>query len=307
MLQAVISTLIEVIVPLSIPVIAGALLGYYKKLDTGPLSLLYLYILTPAIIWETLYTAQISLEDVYATLAFSLLNLVLLWGVAALTARLLKLRSPEAAGLTLISTFTNSVNYGLPLVLLAFGRAGLDTASVYVIGQMIIVNTVGVYFAARSEFSAKSAVRSVFKLPAVYAALLAFTLRISGIIIPEGLHTGVAMIAAAYPPVVLTILGIGMVKVGKSEYNRGIQPALWAGLSIRMLLSPVLAFIVLAALRIEGTLFAVLLILASMPVAVNAVVLAERFNASPGLVSRCILWTTLGSFILLPFLVSYVQ
>ncbi|CAH1206817.1 hypothetical protein PAECIP111893_02622 [Paenibacillus plantiphilus] len=307
MLQTVISTLFQVIVPLSIPVIAGALLGYYRKLDTGPLSILYLYFLTPAIILETLYTARISTEDVYATISFSLLNLALLWAVATVLAKLLKLRSPEAAGLTLISTFTNSVNYGLPLVLLAFGRAGLDTASVYVIGQMIIVNTVGVYFAARSEFSVKNALRSVFKLPAIYAALVAMLLRVFDLVIPEGIHTGIAMVAGAYPPVVLAILGAQMVKVGQSEWNRGMQSAFWAGMSVRMLLSPIIACLVLYVLQIDGTLFTVLLILASMPVAVNAVVLAERFNASPKLVSKCILWTTLASFIILPFLVAGTQ
>lgn len=88
--------------------------------------------------------------------------------------RLLKLDAPEAAGLTLISALTNSANYGLPLVLLAFGQLGLDKASLYVITQMIIVNTVGVYFAARSQFSVKSAIRSVFALPAIYAAAVAF-------------------------------------------------------------------------------------------------------------------------------------
>lgn len=41
-----------------------------------------------------------------------------------------------------------------------------------------------------------------------------------------------------------------------------------------------------------------------MPVAVNAVVLAERFNASPMLLSKCILWTTLASFAILPVMIS---
>lgn len=155
MIQSVLSTLYQVIVPLSIPVIVGALLGRFKNLDTKPLLTLYLYFLTPAIILNTLATAEISMNDIYRTLAFSLLNLIFLWAIANIVGKLLKLDPSEVSGLTLISTFTNSVNYGLPLVLLAFGQLGLDKASVYVIGQMIIVNTIGVYFAARSQFSVK--------------------------------------------------------------------------------------------------------------------------------------------------------
>lgn len=75
MIQSVLSTLYQVIVPLSIPVIVGALLGRFKNLDTKPLLTLYLYFLTPAIILNTLATAEISMDDIYKTLAFSLLNL----------------------------------------------------------------------------------------------------------------------------------------------------------------------------------------------------------------------------------------
>ncbi|OKP83079.1 AEC family transporter [Paenibacillus sp. P32E] len=306
MIQQVLSTLVEVIVPLSIPVVSGALLGRFKNLDTKPLLMLYLYFLSPAIILDTLATAKISFDDVYKTLAFSLLNLLVLWALARLIGRVLKLAAPEAAGLTLISTFTNSVNYGLPLVLLAFGQLGLDKASVYVIAQMVIVNTIGVYFAARSQFSIRNAVRSVFSLPAIYAAILALLLRALGLHMPHEIASGVSMVAGAYSPVVLAILGAQMVRVQTADVVRNVRLAFWTGLSVRLLLAPLTAALLLYLLNISGTLFAVLLILASMPVAVNSVVLAERFGSSPTLVSRCILWTTLASFLVLPILISIV-
>lgn len=307
MIQSVLSTLYQVIVPLSIPVIVGALLGRFKNLDTKPLLTLYLYFLTPAIILNTLATAEISMDDIYKTLAFSLLNLCFLWAIANIIGNLLKLGPSEISGLTLVSTFTNSVNYGLPLVLLAFGQLGLDKASVYVIGQMIIVNTVGVYFAARSQFSVKNAVKSVFSLPAIYAAMLALFLRIFDLNLPSELATGVSMVAGGYSPVVLAILGAQMVKVRTKPSERKGQSTFWTGMIIRLILAPLVAYLGLSILHIDGILFSVLLILASMPVAVNAVVLAERFDASPELVSKCILWTTLASFLVLPILIVLVQ
>ncbi|MFH5185092.1 AEC family transporter [Paenibacillus sp. TAB 01] len=307
MMQSVLTTLFQVIVPLSIPVIVGALLARYKQLETKPLLTLYLYFLSPAIIFETLTTAELSFDDVYKTCAFSLLNLLVLWAAANLIGRLLKLPSTETAGVTLVSTFTNSVNYGLPLVLLAFGKLGLDKASVYVIAQMVIVNTIGVYFAARSQFSIKNAVKSVFSLPAIYAALLAFLLRAFELHFPAGIEKGIAMVSQAYSPVVLAILGAQMASVRKTEYDPGIQKAFWTGMTVRLLLSPLLACLVLTLLQVKGTLFSVLLILASMPAAVNAGILAERFNASPKMVTKCILWTTLASFIVLPVLIVCVK
>ncbi len=307
MVPSVLSTLIQVIVPLSIPVMAGALLVRFKHLETKHLLTLVLFFLTPGIVFQTLTTAQISLGDFYKTVLFSMLNLFLLWAAASIIGKILKLPAPEAAGLTLISTFTNSVNYGLPLVLLAFGQLGLDKASVYVVMQMVIVNTFGVYFAARSNFSVKNAVKSVFTLPAIYAALLAVLLRTFNLHLPGGIEKGVAMVAQAYSPIVLTILGAQMASVKNSVLERETQTAFWAGLTLRLLLSPLIAFFGLYLLGIKGMLFSVLFILASMPVAVNSVIMAEKFNASANIVSKCILWTTLASFIILPILIVLVK
>ncbi|MGP0586096.1 AEC family transporter [Paenibacillus timonensis] len=307
MLQTVGSTLLGVIVPLSVPVAFGALLARFRAWDTKHLLTLYLYVLSPAIIFDTLRNARISMDELYNTIGFALVNLLLMWGGAKVAGMITRMDSAETAGLTLISTLTNSANYGLPLVLLAFGQLGLDKASVYVITQMIIVNTVGVYFAARSQFSVKSAVKSVFALPAVYAAALAVFLKIFGLHLPTGLEQGISMVADAYSPVVLTILGAQMVKVGRPEATWVRPAAFWTGTVIRLLLAPLLAFTSLKLLGISGVLFSVLFIQASMPVAVNAVVLAERFDAAPGLVSKCIVWTTLASFLTLPVLIVVVH
>lgn len=307
MFQTVISTLFQVIVPLSIPVIVGALLGRYRNLETKPLLTLYLYFLSPALILDTLNRADLSFDDIYKTLAFCILNLILMWAVANGLGKILKWSSPEIAGLTLISTLTNAVNYGLPLVLLALGTLGLEKASIYVIIQMIIVNTIGVYFAARSQFSVKNAITSVFSLPAIYAAILAVLLRTLDVHLPAGVEKGVSLVAAAYSPVVLVILGAQMVSVKSAELESKLQTPFWMGMVVRLCAAPLIAWFGLYILNIEGVLFSVLFLLASMPVAVNAVILAERFNASPKFVSKCILWTTLASFIVLPVLIALVK
>ncbi|MDT3425386.1 putative permease [Paenibacillus forsythiae] len=307
MIQTVLSTLIEVVVPLSVPIIAGALIERFQRLDTKPLLTLYLYFLSPAIILDTLAHAKISFGDIYLTAAFTLLNLLFLWGTASGISRIMKFSAPDQAGLTLVSVLTNSANYGIPLVLLAFGQAGLDKASVYIIGQMLIINTLGVYFAARSHFSVKNAVKSVLSLPAIYAAVLALLLRGFNWHLPAELDKGISMAAGAYSPVVLAILGAQMMKVVRMPSLTGERSVFWTGMAVRMLLAPLLALGVLTLLGITGTLRFVLLILASMPVAVNSVILAERFSASPTFVSRCILWTTLGSFLVLPVLIALVS
>lgn len=307
MIQSLFSTLLGVIVPLAIPVVAGALLSRYKQLEIKPLLTLVLYYLTPAMIFDTLMNAEVSSQDVYLTLAFSISNLVLLWAAANLIGKILKLQANDIAGLTLISAFTNSVNYGIPLILLAFGQLGLDKASVYVVLQMVIVNTIGVYFAARSHFTIKGAIKSVFSLPAIYAAIFAVLLRSVGTELPSGISSGISMIANAYSPVVLAILGIQMMNVKTVKLERSTITTFWAGMGMRLLVAPLVALGTLFILPIDGILHSVLFVLACMPVAVNAGILAEKFNASPKIVTKCILWTTLISFFLLPIIIVLVQ
>ncbi|WP_322923873.1 AEC family transporter [Paenibacillus campi] len=306
MLVQLLATMYQIFLPISLPVIGGILLRRFRGLDTRPLATISLYLLTPAIVFHTLLHAQLSLADVGVTIVFSLLSLVIMWLLATLLGRLLRLAPPEHAGLTLIAVFTNCVNYGLPLVLLAFGQLGLDKASVFVIGQMIIVNTVGVFFAARSHFSVRQACYAVFRLPAVYAALLASILRVGGWQLPSALDDGFAMLAAAYSPLALAVLGAQMIHVGTNSSNAdepgASQRAFWAGMALRVVAAPLVSWLLLLLLGVHGALFSVLLVLTSMPTAVNAVILAQQFGAAPRLVSRCILWTTLGSIVILPVL-----
>ncbi|QOT10480.1 AEC family transporter [Paenibacillus sp. JNUCC32] len=307
MISSFLATIYSVFLPISLPVIGGALLKRFKGIETKGLSALSLYVLSPALIFETLEKALITSNEVTVTVAFCLLNVIILWALSAFAGKMLGLSQTEKSGLALTTIFTNSVNYGLPLVLLAFGQAGLDKASVYVIVQIIIMNTLGVYLAARSHFSAVKAIKTVFTLPSVYAAALAVLFRLTDFQLPEGLNTGVSMLSAAYAPLALVILGAQMVGVREGGASLAVSKrGFWSGMAMRMLVGPLVAWGLLAMLSIEGTLFAVILILSAMPAAVNAVILAEEYDAAPKLVSRCILWTTLASFIVLPAMIGFL-
>ena len=100
------------------------------------------------------------------------------------------------------------------------------------------------------------------------------------------------MIAQAYSPVVLVILGVQMTKVKSERLDKNTNTAYWSGMAIRLLIGPIVALVSLKLLHIEGMLYSVLLVLACMPVAVNAGILAEKFDASPKIVTKSILWTT---------------
>ncbi|NCU18428.1 AEC family transporter [Pallidibacillus pasinlerensis] len=307
MIETVIHTIFNAIVPLSIPVIAGAFLVYFQNLNIKPILTVVLYFLTPGLIFDTILKADIYFREVLDTVLYSSLYILLMWFVALLISKLFKLPAPESAGLTLMSTFTNSVNYGLPLILLTFGQVGLEKAAVYVILQTILVNTIGVFFAARSHFSAKDAFISIFKLPAVYAVLLVLPFKMFNWDLPNGFEIGFEMVAMSYSPIVLCVLGAQMMRVTRTKLEKHVQTTYYLGLIIRTFIAPIVAFLALFILNIDGILASVFFILSCMPVAVNAAILAEKFDASPLAVSKAIFWTTLASFIVLPICIVIIS
>jgi predicted permease len=123
--------------------------------------------------------------------------------------------------------------------------------------------------------------------------------------VPTGIDKGISFISASYSPLVLCILGAQMANVKNEGLAGNYFKAFWSGFSIRLFISPLIAYFILSILNIKGTQFLVLFILASMPAAVNAVVLAEKLDASPKIVSKCILWTTLASLIFLPIFIVF--
>ena len=108
------------------------------------------------------------------------------------------------------------------------------------------------------------------------------------------------MVADSYSPIVLCLLGAQMMRVTRSSLKKHVQITFYTGFCIRTLIAPFIAFFILTLLNIQGTIASVLFILSCMPVAVNAAILAEKFDASPLAVSKTIFWTTLASFIVLP-------
>ena len=77
----------------------------------------------------------------------------------------------------LASAFMNSGNYGIPVVLMLFGEAGVDYAIVLMVNQSLLVSTIGIYIAAKGSPQGngmKEALRSVFRMPMLYGAILGF-------------------------------------------------------------------------------------------------------------------------------------
>jgi len=260
-------------------------------MDLKPISSLAIYVLTTALVFRTFYKTELDLQLFYIVV-ISLLLLGALIVLTQLTARLFRYDKSQESALMLSTAFMNSGNYGTPIILFAYGEAGFTYAVQIMVFHSIIMGVFGVYFASRGGGGAGTAIRAIFKQPSNYAVVLAILLQQGNVVIPAGYYQAIDLVAQAAIPVVMLILGMQLANVSSKALE-------WQGLSaasvIRLIASPVLAYVICLFFPIDPLLQKVLVILAAMPSAATTAIYAIQFNMRPQFVSSSVLVTTVFS------------
>ncbi len=285
-----------------LPVFGIFLLGFVgqKKFafDLPNLSRLTLYLMSPFLCFEAFYKHALSMNYVY----LALYTVVLCFAAIALVYAIAKWRgyaTQEICALILSSAFMNSGNYGVPVVLLAFGAAGLDVAVVLMVMQSLIMNTVGIYYAAKgSPYStgAHHALRAVLRMPIAYAALGGIACQALGLRIPDNIMTCVSLVGSATIPTVMILLGmqLAMIRLQKIEVGK-----VALAIVLKLLVSPLIALGLTLLLPVDPLTKQIMILIAGMPTAANTTLLAVQFNTRPDLVSAVTFLGTLLSLITL--------
>ncbi|MDH4208910.1 MAG: AEC family transporter, partial [Anaerolineae bacterium] len=129
--MTLLSVLINIVLPVFLIIGAGFVAARFLHVDVQTLSRVSLYVLGPCLVFSKLVETALGGRDLAQIVVFTVVGTLLSLALAWVVARIMRLdRSTESAFL-LGCTFVNSGNYGLPLVLFAFGQAGMERALVY--------------------------------------------------------------------------------------------------------------------------------------------------------------------------------
>ncbi|HLR08817.1 MAG TPA: AEC family transporter [Bacillota bacterium] len=291
-----------VILPIMAVFAAGFILQRIRMLDVKSIAPVSIYIFLPALVFTTLYESSFNIG--YSTIvvfaSFLLGTMVIINKVLA---KLFQWsRSIESASI-LTSAFMNSGNYGVPVILFSVGEAALPYAIFFMVLQSLIMNVFGVYYASRSTSGMKQALRTVLKMPATYAAVLAFVLQTIAWEIPEPIDSTLTMLSHASIPLMMVILGMQLASITSLQFNWQV---LISAASIRLIISPLLAFLFIWFFDVDSVVASVLVIVASMPSAATTTVYAIEFDTEPHLVSSITLVTTLTSILTVTVLLSVI-
>lgn len=291
-----------------LPAFLIALLGYFAgkrlNLDKQMLSRVCLYILVPALTFNSLAASKVDLAVAWrlalAVVAFPFAQVLLF---AALF-KLLRWEPGIARSMLLPAVFTNAGNYGLPVCLFAFGQQGMDLGVVFMVTQTVMLYTVGAFIAASSQMNARTAMRQVLKMPAVYAAAAGVLVRALEVPVPDVVGRPVALLGQAAVPVLLLVLGMQLTGNGETR-DSWKEPGVVVFL--RLVVAPALAGLMGMAVGLNGLAWKILVLQGAMPPPVNATILAQEFNAHPGAVSKATMGGTLASVLTLSLWIMFLR
>ncbi|MCF6092829.1 AEC family transporter [Microaerobacter geothermalis] len=293
---------LNVILPVFLIFIAGYIAQKKMKMDIKSISTTALYLMLPALIFKTFYQAELDKTYVYIIAYGILLSYVIIW-VVKLVSRLNKYSASEESGLILSTAFMNNGNYGAPIILFAFGDKAFSYAIAIMVFHTIIMSTTGIYYAARGRADLKKSLISVLKMPIVHALLLAIFWRWLQLPMPDNLLKTLTFVGDASVPTIMLVLGMQIAEIRLTHIRWNF---ISLGIFLRLILSPIIAWILVWYMPIELLLKKVMIVEAAMPAAAITTMYALQFDSEPEMVSSIALISTLLSTITVTILLIII-
>ncbi|MGF1534967.1 MAG: AEC family transporter [Elainellaceae cyanobacterium] len=288
-----IDVLISAVVPIALVALVGAAIGRGFDLDLKTLSRVIIYALLPALIFTGISGTSLELSSAAAIVISFWVTTALLYFVAWWLGRALKLSPEKGKSLIATTIYANVGNMGLPFVLFSLGEAGLERAIVYLVASALTISAL--FSVALKGDGVMSGIRFTLRLPTFWAALAALLLGQAAIALPLSVTRGLELLGSAAVPVALLTLGI---QLSRTEFAFGRAELF--GASLRLLLSPLIAFSVGWVLQLRGLDLQVLVIQSAMPVAVNSLIWVTELGGDRLRVAKTVVLSTLLSFVTLP-------
>jgi len=147
----------------------------------------------------------------------------------------------------------------------------------------------------------KGNLTGLLKQPVLWATAISLMLVGSGRELPVWLGNTMSMLGGFTIPLMLITLGVSLARLKVTEWRYSLlfsMTRVAGGFGI--------AVLVAALFDMQGVDRGVLILQSSMPVAVFNYLLALRYQREPGEVAGMVVLSTLLSFVMLPFIVSFV-
>lgn len=287
------SVLIAAVLPIALVALVGVLVGRSFELDVKTLARLSIYALLPALVLTGMAEMTLEVGSAIAIALSFFINTSLLYLLAVAVGHLLKFSSDAKKSLIATTTFANVGNMGLPFILFSLGEAGLERAIVYLVSSSLLIASV--FPIVLKGEGLRAGVGYTLRLPVFWAAMVGLALQGWGGTLPDPIDRGMTLLAGGTIPIALLMLGI---QLSRTQFIFGRYE--WFGAALRLLVSPLLAYIVAGRVGLSGLELQVVVLQAAMPVAVNSLIWVTELGGDTVRVARTIVLSTFLSFLTLP-------
>ncbi len=298
------------------PVFAIALLGYivaYKGLftidDIQGISRFVFIIAIPVLLFDSLAHIELPEQLNWAFLASY-------YGVALLMFALGMMASKhwfghsarEQSVFGLGSAYSNMVLVGLPLISSGLGEEALLPVFMLISIHSALLFFMVTLFAERNGGNglspraiARQTIRSLVRNPIIIGLVLGLIFNLFSIPIPTAVDSAIGIISRAALPCALFVLGASL-----SAYKlAGHFAEAWTMVGLKLLLQPILVWILaFVVFRIDPLWGAVAVMMAGMPVGINAYMFAQKYQAGIAPVSGAIVLSTTLAILSQSFLLA---
>jgi malate permease and related proteins len=297
------SIFVDDVLPIFLVAGVGFVLARHRGIDVRMVSRTAFNALSPCLVFSLLMHSRIGAEEFGRLFLFSVCSILGVGVAAWLVASLLRLERAIATAFVMVVTFSNTGNFGLSAILLAFGQEALARGTVYFVISATLMYTLGVFLASAGKQTALAALKGVLRVPTVYAVAVAGLLILARVRVPEPLTVSIQMLADAALPVMMLVLGMQFERVRRIE-----RPGLVVAASVlTLVVSPLLAFALADAIGLAGAARQASVLEASMPAAIMTTVIALEYDAAPAFVTGVVFITTLLSPITVTLVIAMLR
>ena len=263
------------------------------RLDIKTMTKLLFYLFSPVLVFTDIYQTQFAQSVLLRVLLFYPLFFTSLWLLTSLVIRLKRYHGGTKGVMRNSVLFYNSANYGIPLNQLVFHSSplALSIQVIVMLFQNLLPNTYGVYSVNAHKMTWLEALKTVFRLPAIYTIPLAIAFRLGHVAIPEPIMIPLRDVVNAFTAFALTTLGM---QLGNMKWELKLGSVLLSN-SLRLIVSPAVAVLFVRELAIRGIVGQALILSSAVPTSLNSMLLAVEFDNEPDLASQTVFSSTLLS------------
>ncbi len=286
-------------------------LGKIKWMDETSNTIFSKYIVKIALPAIIISGMNMPLNEETITRAISIFGLsILIYAIVFIVAwfvpKILEKNQTREGILSFMILFSNCGFMGFPVIGAFLGEESIFYVAIYNIVFNVLLYTVGIKFVRKGKDDDKGLDLKLLINPGTVASAIGIMIFLTGIPIPEFIMGSIKSIGSTCTPLSMVVIGsmLSLLPIKKMFSDKNIYIVTF----IRLFLLPFIIYTLLKyILKIEDSwLIAIPVMIAGMPVASNAAMMAEAYDSDGELASQGILITTLFSCISIPILIYFL-